>query len=139
MNRIKLLMIQYKNIIAYLFFGICTTIVNIVVFWGVAHRMGFKTLPSTIIAWFVAVFFAYLTNRRWVFDSQAKGKTAVFKELLSFIVCRLTTGVVDWGCMGLFVDIMGINDILMKLFANILVIILNYIASKYIIFKKWNG
>lgn len=67
MNRIKLLMIQYKNIIAYLFFGICTTIVNIVVFWGVAHRMGFKTLPSTIIAWFVAVFFCLLDQSKMGF------------------------------------------------------------------------
>lgn len=126
----------YKDIVFYIIFGVCTTLVNIIVFWIMAHRMGMSTLQSTIIAWITAVLFAYLTNRKWVFHSKAKDITSRCYEIMSFFLCRLATGVIDWLCMWIFVDILGINDIFMKAFTNILIIALNFIASKLIIFKK---
>lgn len=127
---------KYKDIIAYGFFGVCTTLVNVVAYWFMAHVMKTGTMPSTIVAWIVAVLFAYVTNRKWVFHSEAQHKKEVLREIVSFFTCRLATGVVDWACMFICVDIIGFNDVIIKVLANILVIILNYIASKLFVFKK---
>lgn len=129
---------KYKDVIPYLFFGVCTTVVNVATYWVCAHWLGCGTMVSTIIAWVLAVLFAYITNRKWVFHSEAHGRTEIMKEICSFFGCRLATGVVDWGCMFIFVDLLSWNDVVIKFAANILVIILNYIASKLIIFKKGN-
>jgi len=133
---LKKLFNKYTNVIAYLFFGVCTTGVNVIAYWVVAHPLKQTVMVSTVIAWVLAVLFAYITNRKWVFISEAHSRTDKIKELFSFFACRLATGVVDWGCMWLFVDILLINDVVIKMAANILVIILNYIASKLIIFRK---
>lgn len=136
MMSIKKLYLKYKDIVWYMFFGVCTTVVNIVVYWLFAHLLKQEVLVSTIIAWFLAVLFAYITNRKWVFHSENVRMKEIMKEMLSFFSCRLATGVVDWLCMWLFVDILSFNDVFIKFVANIVVIILNYIASKLIIFKK---
>ena len=93
-------------------------------------------MPGTIIAWVAAVLFAYLTNRKWVFHSEVKGTKGILKEISAFFGCRLATGVVDWLMMFLFVDCWHFNDVLIKIIANVVVIILNYIASKWLIFRK---
>ena len=126
---------KYKNIIYYVIFGVLTTIVNIVVYWFMAHPIGMKTVPSSIIAWIAAVTFAYITNRRWVFHSEARTNADVIKEIISFFLCRLATGVFDWGFMYLTVDLLQWEDVLMKFIANIIVIVMNYVASKLIVFK----
>lgn len=134
----KKLLQQYRDVILYLFFGVCTTGVNVAVYWFVAHPLSMEVMPSTIVAWFAAVLFAYFTNRRWVFHSTAITEGERFREILSFFGCRLATGVVDWACMYLFVDVLLWNDVFVKFAANVLVIILNYIASKLLIFRKRN-
>ncbi|MCQ2505068.1 MAG: GtrA family protein [Saccharofermentans sp.] len=133
---IKQLFEKYKDTIPYLFFGVCTTLVNIASYWICAHTFALKVMPSTIIAWIIAVLFAYITNRKWVFHSAAKSVRDIVKELLSFFACRLATGGIDWLCMFIFVTRLGWNDILIKIVANVLVIILNYLASKFLIFYK---
>ena len=127
---------KYKDVVLYLFFGVCTTVANVITYWLAAHPFNLGTMPSAIIAWVVAVTFAYITNRKWVFHSSASGGKEIFAELTSFFACRLATGGVDWGCMLLFVDIMGMNDMLVKCAANIIVIVLNYVASKLVIFQS---
>jgi len=127
---------KYKDIIPYLFFGICTTMVNVVVYWISAYPLGLDIMPSTILAWILAVLFAYVTNRKWVFHSEAKGKKAIIKEIISFFACRLATGIVDGLCMFVFVELLEWNDVIVKFTANVLVIILNYITSKLVIFKR---
>ena len=136
---LKQLYEKYKDVIPYLFFGVCTTLVNVVVYWVAAHPLHLGVMPSTILAWLLAVLFAYVTNRKWVFHSEAKDAGAVLKEMASFFACRLATGVVDWLCMYIFVDVLKWNDMVIKIAANVLVIILNYVASKLIIFKKDKG
>ena len=96
----------------------------------------FNTMISTVVAWVLAVLFAYITNRKWVFKSVANSRMEIVRELVSFFGCRIATGIVDWLCMFIFVEFLKFNDVLIKAVANILVIILNYIASKLIIFKK---
>lgn len=127
---------KYKDAIPYLFFGVCTTVVNVVVFWLLAHWINIRTMLSTIIAWIAAVVFAYITNRKWVFKSDAKGIGEICREIFAFFSCRFMTGMVDWFTMWILVDIVGFNDMIIKCTANIIVIILNYIASKWMIFRK---
>jgi putative flippase GtrA len=132
----KALYDKYKDVIPYLFFGVCTTLVNIAVYWLCAHPFGFGVMPSTIIAWIAAVLFAYLTNRKWVFHSEAVGLKSVCAEIVAFFGCRLATGILDWLMMFVFVDYLHFNDVVIKAVANVVVIILNYVASKVVIFKK---
>lgn len=127
---------KYKDVIPYAVFGVLTTLVNIFVYWLSAHLAGIGTMPSTIIAWVVSVVFAYLTNRKWVFHSKTSQFREIITEFTSFVVCRLATGVIDWLCMFIFVDLIHFNDVFVKIAANIVVIILNYIASKLVIFKN---
>ena len=129
---------KYRDLIPYAIFGVLTTLVNIVVFWVAAHPFHMTVVASTIVAWIVAVVFAYVTNRKWVFHSEAHKKEAIIKEIISFFTCRIATGVVDIVVMYVFVDVLSFNDVIMKTVANILVILLNYVASKMIIFKKNN-
>ncbi len=133
---IKKLMNRYKDIVSYLFFGVCTTAVNVIIYWMCVYFIGMGTMSSTIIAWGLAVLFAYITNKNWVFHSTVVTRVEKTKEIFSFFVCRLTTGIIDWMCMLLFVEFIGLNDVVIKLGANILVIILNYVASKLLVFRE---
>ena len=136
MELIKKLLIKFQDVIAYLVFGVLTTVVNIVAYWLCAHPLGLGTLPSSVLAWLAAVLFAYVTNRKWVFHSQAVTRQEITREMLSFFACRLATGVVDWVMMFVCVDLLRFNDMVMKILANVVVVILNYVASKLIIFAK---
>lgn len=136
MDKIRDLYKKYKDVVPYVFFGVCTTIVNVVVYWLFAYVLMQATMLSTIIAWIAAVLFAYITNRKWVFHSQAYGVVSIMKEIVSFFSCRLATGIIDWLCMYIFVDVLGANGVLIKLIANIIVIVLNYVASKLLIFRR---
>lgn len=129
---------KYRDVLPYLFFGVCTTVVNVVTYWAAAHFFHLSVMVSTVLAWILAVLFAYVTNRKWVFHSEASGRREILKEIISFFSCRLATGFVDWLCMFLFVDVLAWNDVFVKTAANVLVIILNYVASKLLIFKKRN-
>ena len=137
-DKVLKLLEKYRDVIPYLFFGVCTTLVNVIVYWACAHILSLNTMVSTVLAWILAVLFAYITNRKWVFYSEAVTFGEITKEVVSFFGCRLATGVVDWACMWIFVELLGFNDVIIKITTNILVIILNYIASKLVIFRKRN-
>lgn len=124
-----------KMMISYLFFGVCTTLVNIVAYY-LCTLVGLNTAVSTVIAWFLAVVFAYLTNRKFVFESENKSFDSVLRETVSFFACRAITGLIDLAIMVVFVDLLFFNDMIMKIISNIIVIVLNYLASKLWIFKK---
>lgn len=127
---------KYEEIILYVFFGVCTTLVNILVYYIFSHIFNLGTIISTVIAWILSVLFAYITNKIWVFKSKSWDKNVLFKEMISFFSCRLLTGLLDIGIMYIFVDILKFNDIIIKVISNIIVIIINYIASKLVIFSK---
>ena len=127
---------KYKDVILYLIFGGFTTVVNIVVYWVCVHVLGAGVMTGTVAAWALAVLFAYLTNRSMVFHSSAAGAQEIMKEIGSFFACRLGTGAVDWAIMFVFVTVLHFNDMIIKILANIIVIVLNYVLSKFVIFKK---
>ena len=133
---ISALLQRYKSQLLYLFFGGCTTLVNIAVYGLCAHMAGLSTTVSTVIAWAASVLFAYLTNRTWVFESRAHTASDILREMGSFFLCRLATGGLDLAIMYVCVDRLGFPDMPVKLLSNVLVIVLNYVASKLFIFTK---
>ena len=136
MKSIIELMKKYKSFIAYAVFGMLTTVVNIVTYNLCYYNAGVSNTLSNIAAWVLAVTFAYLTNKAWVFESNVWTWEVLRKEIPTFISCRLATGLMDLIIMYICVDVIGWNAMLMKLFSNILVIVLNYVFSKLVIFKK---
>lgn len=122
---------KYYEVLSYLFFGGCTTLVNILSFW-VLRLLNIDVYISNIIAWIVSVLFAFITNKLFVFES--KGST--LKEGISFFIFRLLSLLFDMGIMYLLIDVLNTNDILSKVISNVFVIIINYVFSKIFIFKK---
>lgn len=131
----KNLIEKYKDLVPYAVFGVLTTLVNIASYWLFAHPLYLPVMVSTVLAWVLSVTFAYLTNRKWVFHSEADTTKAVVKEVVSFFACRIGTELVDLVAMFIFVDLLHLNDMAVKVIANIVVIILNYAASKFVIFR----
>ena len=132
------LLTKYKSLISYAFFGVCTTVINLVAYYLCSHILSLTTVVSTVIAWIVAAIFAYVTNKLWVFECKSWEKQVLIKEIPSFFACRILTGVLDIAIMAIVVDVLHFNDMLMKIISNVFVIILNYIASKFLIFKRSN-
>lgn len=133
--RIKDLFLKYKEAILYLFFGGCTTLVNIISFY-ICDKFEISTSLSTVIAWIISVIFAFVTNKIFVFESRKSGFKDVLKETLQFIFFRAVTGIFDLAFMVITVDLFNANGLFMKILSNIFVIILNYIFSKLLIFRK---
>jgi len=127
---------QNKEVLLYLIFGVLTTIINIVTYKIFKNLLNIDYMLSTIIAWCFAVIFAYVTNRIYVFNSKNNNKTDIVKEIMLFISVRLSSLVIDIAIMYIGVTILTINDMLIKVFANVVIIIINYIVSKKIVFKN---
>ncbi len=127
---------KYRDIILYLFFGGCTTVLNIAVYYLCYNIAGIPNVPSTCIAWILSVLFAYLTNKVYVFQSRSFQREVLLREGLQFFGCRLLTGILDVAIMFVAVDLLHWNGLLWKVISNVLVIILNYVASKLLIFRK---
>ena len=136
MKVIKRLIEKYQSFIFYGIFGVLTTIVNIVTYQLCYERFGISNTISNVAAWILAVTITYLTNKVWVFESKSWKWEILKREIPTFISCRLATGVLDIVIMYICVDVMQWHAMLMKIISNILVIILNYIFSKLVIFKK---
>lgn len=136
MEKILSLFQKYREVILYVFFGGCTTLVNILSYFVLTDLMHLDYLVSNAQAWVLSVLFAYVTNRIWVFQSSAAGFAAVFKEIVSFFGFRLFSGGVDMLIMYLAVSVLHFPDKPVKILSNVLVIVLNYIFSKLVIFRK---
>lgn len=126
----------------YLICGGLSTVVNIVsyaiaaytIFYGI-QELSLRVTVSDSFAFVVALIFAYWVNKTIVFNSKCENFKALIKEITSFTACRIFTQIISLGMMNLAV-IIHMNDVLMKVIANIVVIILNFILSKLVIFKK---
>ena len=121
-----------KELLSYIVFGVLTTIVNFVVYLFFTRICGVNYIISNIIAWFLSVLFAYITNRNWVFESI---NTNIIKEGILFFSGRLFSGILDTGLMILFIDILTMRDMFSKIIVQVIVVIVNYVFSKWIVFK----
>lgn len=137
-NKIKELIIKYKSFILYAVFGVLTTLINIGTYILLTRLFSMPVTYANVIAWIACVTAAYLTNRKWVFDSQAKGLKSIFLEFMAFIASRVFSGLLDIGIMFLFVEVLDFPDIIVKVLVNIIVIIVNYVLSRLVVFRKKN-
>ena len=128
---------SYKGIILYLFFGICTTVVNVCVYFIWIYWLGAGTITGTIWAWIFAVIFAYITNRIWVFRSKTDG---VLLEMAKFFSARIATLGLEMLLMYIFVTALGLNSdmwvVIWTLVTQAIVVISNYFLSKIFVFKS---
>ena len=127
--------IKTKELILYLIFGIITTILNILSYYIFANILNLSIVISTIIAWLLTITVAFLTNKQWVFGSICWSLPTLIKEFASFIGYRVLTGLLELAIMYVFAERLHINDMFIKMCANVVVIIANYFASRFIIFK----
>lgn len=127
---------KYREQIAYLFFGGCTFVVNMVVHLSCSYILKTSVLVSTLIAWVVAVVFAYVTNKLWVFENKTETFKEFAREIGSFFSGRIATLVMEEVILFVFVKWLGLNEIVFKLIGQVLVIVANYFISKFIVFKK---
>ena len=127
---------DHQEEMRYLVFGVLTTLVNVIVYGLCFYIIKINNGISNGLAWVISVTFAYITNKYYVFNSKVKTKKALIYEISSFYGCRLLTFVVDEILMILTVNKFGFNALLMKVIVNIIIIILNFVLSKVIIFKK---
>ena len=129
-----------REYILYLVFGVLTTVVNYIVYIPLASFLGMEVTLANAIAWVAAVAFAYITNRKWVFESRADGAGNILREIGEFDLGRLITLGLEELILFVFIDLIHLDSslwkIVIKLFASVITIVLNYVFSKFIIFKK---
>ena len=127
---------KYEEVLSYLIFGFLAFVVNYAVYVVGIKAFSLNYQVSNMIAWVVAVIFAYWTNRTFVFKSKTKEITSILKEFASFVSARLATLILEIVILWLFVDVFNINDMFAKLVGQFVVIVTNYFLSKLWIFKK---
>ena len=135
-QRLKKIFTEHQDILVYLVFGVLTTVVNYLVYLPLLNIAGLSAAICNILAWVAAVAFAYLTNKPFVFRSYDWSMQTVLPELTKFVSCRLTSGILETVIILVTVDILRWDGNLWKLITSVLVVILNYIFSKFFVFKK---
>lgn len=138
MKKIKELYKKNKEIINYLIFGFLTTVVSLLVYYILTFTIidpnhSLELQLANIISWIAGVAFAYITNRKYVFESKNNNVT---KELSSFVGARIITLIMDMLIMYIGVTVLKGNDKILKLISQIIVIVSNYIFSKIFVFKN---
>ena len=136
MDKIIDLVKKHWDIVSYLFFGALTTVVNYIVYLPCYNLLSFSAAISNMIAWIAAVAFAYLTNKPFVFRSLDWSAKTVIPELTKFVGARIASGVLETGIIFLTVDLLRWNGNVMKLVTSVLVVIINYVASKLLVFRN---
>ena len=136
MKRILQLIHKYEDVLSYLFFGGLTTVVNYLVYLPCHNLLGISAGVSNAIAWVFAVAFAYLTNKPFVFRSHDWSLKTVIPELTKFVGSRIASGALETGIIFLTVDLLRWNGNVMKLVTSVLVVIINYVASKLLVFRN---
>ena len=126
---------KYKALILYGIFGVTTTIIN-VVSYALMLLIGINVQVAVVVSWLLAVIVAYLTNRVWVFNSGASTNIELLREFISFMLARLATLIVEMLIIWFGVQLLDQDPIIWKIVDNIVVIILNYVISKLIVFKN---
>ena len=134
--KIKALIHRYHDVLAYLFFGALTTAVNYIVYLPCYNWLGISAAVSNVIAWIVAVAFAFLTNKPLVFKSHDWSAKVLWPELTKFVGCRIGSGVLETAIIFVTVDNLMWDGNWMKLLTSVLVVILNYFGSKLLVFRE---
>ena len=124
------------ELVAYVLAGVATTVVNYVVYFVATRVFGLGVMGGTWVAWFLAVAFGYVVNKAFVFHTHCDSVGALARECASFFAMRLVSLGMETALMYVTVEMLHLNDLAMKLIINLLVILLNYVFSKLVIFRK---
>lgn len=138
MQKIIDLFNKYKEVIMYLIFGVLTTVVNLVTYYALTLTIlnpekAIQLQLANVISWIVSVAFAYVTNRKFVFESKSED---IVKEATSFVGGRVLTLLMDMAIMFVFVTLLHFNNRIFKIVSQVVVIVANYIISKLFVFKE---
>jgi putative flippase GtrA len=125
-----------KEVMIYLIFGVLTTLVNIITYWILVNILHMDYKLATSIAWLLSVLFAFITNKLYVFNSKSMLPQILFREFLTFFFFRLFSYLIDLIMMIVMVEWLLIDDLNAKILANIIVVIMNFFASKFLIFRS---
>lgn len=150
MKTIRNLIIKYKELITYVLFGLCTTVVNFVVFKLSNMLLGVELyLVSNVFAWIAAISFSYVTNKLWVFKSKSWKSSVIAKEVSAFFGARVFSFIIEEAGLFALVDLAHFNEIsinilsveiggqmIAKMIIGVIVVVLNYVFSKLVIFRK---
>ena len=126
----------HKEALLYLFFGGVTTLIDFFAFYLFESVFSLHELLANVLAWFLAVLTAYLTNRVWVFHSEAHGAGDYAREVLSFFASRVATLLFAEGVILVFVTWLSLPALPVKIVSSVFVVILNYVLSKLLVFRK---
>ena len=137
LHNILLLIKRYREQLLYLIFGVLTVAVDQASFM-ILLRLLPKTTSTipTVIAWIIAVNFAYVVNHKWVFQMQSKGIRKLFREAISFYLARIFSLLLAVIIMWLLVDLLHYSAYIIKLAFNVLVVVINYLSSKFWVFRR---
>lgn len=125
-----------KELIAYIFWGVMTTLVNYAAYFICTKLFSIHYLVSNFIAWTISVVFAYVVNKVFVFASKDWSGKRLFKEIWQFAAARVFSGAAETGMLWVLVDIMGYRDSIIKVLTGVFVIVVNYVFSKWVIFRR---
>lgn len=136
LSRLRVFIFSHRELISYAFFGVLTTLVNYAVYFPLFNYFEFSAAVCNIIAWLVAVLFAFATNKYCVFKSKEKSLNRVLSEMLRFFSCRAGTGIAESLILLITVDILSWNGNIWKIIIGIFVIVANYFGTKFLVFKR---
>lgn len=135
-DKIRTLIQKHRALVAYMFFGVLTTVVDYAVYLPCFNWLGLTATASNVLAWAASVLFAFFTNKPFVFKSKDWSPKTTFSEMFRFVSTRIITGAIETLLLLLSVDVLGWNGNLMKLAVSALVVVVNYIGSKLLVFRN---
>lgn len=130
------LYVKYREALLYLFFGGLTSFLSIGLFWVFTSVFKMNALWANAVDWCICVAFAYLTNRTWVFKDKAHGVSGIARECGKFVAGRVSTLFLEEAVLWLGIDLLKMNTMVVKITAQVLVIVGNYVISKCFVFRK---
>ena len=134
-EKVKMLLAKHRETVRYLFFGVLTTVVSFALYYALLF-CGMHYLGAQVLSWIGAVLFAYVTNRRWVFESRVTGFLPIVRELAAFVLSRLFSFGVETLLLWLMVDVAEISEGIAKVPVAVLTVVLNYVTGKVWVFRK---
>lgn len=125
---------KHKEALLYLFFGFCSLVINIIGYWLFSEMLKLSTTISNAGAWILSTTFAYATNRKWVFSETASGLKEISLEATKFFAGRIATLIIEGVLLYVFIDLLNYPNMIIKVLVSVVVIVLNYVFSKFWIF-----
>ena len=134
-SRCRTLYERYREPLLYLFFGGLTTLLNLILFWVLTEPFSVPALTANVIDWVICVIFAYVTNRTWVFQQKARDRAGILREFAGFVAGRLGTLGLEELMLYIGIDRLRLPAMIVKTAAQVLVVVGNYVISKWFVFR----